>query len=114
MVRSIEGQGLAQDEEAALVRGARPCRRRGRRRPSTPKKGRPVEPGLAGTAPGKVVIMIEPVSVCHQVSTIGQRPPPICVIPDPGLGVDRLADGAEEAQAADRSLFAGPLVPPSA
>ncbi len=25
------------------------------------------------TAPGSVVIMIAPVSVCHQVSTIGQR-----------------------------------------
>ena len=27
--------------------------------------------------PGSGVIMIAPVSVCHQVSTIGQRPPPI-------------------------------------
>ena len=27
-------------------------------------------------APGSVVIMIAPVSVCHQVSTTGQRPPP--------------------------------------
>ena len=28
--------------------------------------------------PGSGVIMIAPVSVCHQVSTIGQRPPPMC------------------------------------
>ena len=28
-------------------------------------------------SPGSGVIMIAPVSVCHQVSTIGQRPPPI-------------------------------------
>ena len=27
--------------------------------------------------PGRGVIMIIPVSVCHQVSTIGQRPPPM-------------------------------------
>jgi hypothetical protein len=27
--------------------------------------------------PGSVVIMIPPVSVCHHVSTIGQRSPPI-------------------------------------
>src|SRR5262245_34683747 len=44
---------------------------------STPKKGRVALPGLVGIAPGKGVIMIAPVSVCHQVSTTGQRPPPI-------------------------------------
>ena len=35
------------------------------------------EPGLAGTTPGSGEIMMLPVSVCHQVSTIGQRSPPI-------------------------------------
>ena len=35
------------------------------------------EPGLVAVMPGSGVIMIAPVSVCHQVSTIGQRPPPI-------------------------------------
>src|SRR5262245_25293400 len=34
-------------------------------------------PGFVGTAPGSGEIMIAPVSVCHHVSTIGQRPPPI-------------------------------------
>src|SRR5580765_8259023 len=43
---------------------------------STPKKGSVALPGLVGIAPGNGVIMIAPVSVCHQVSTIGQRPPP--------------------------------------
>ena len=33
--------------------------------------------GLVGTAPGKGAIMMAPVSVCHQVSTIGQRLPPM-------------------------------------
>src|SRR6185295_13348947 len=40
---------------------------------STPKNGRPVDPGLVRCAPGRVVIMIAPVSVCHHVSTMGQR-----------------------------------------
>ena len=40
-------------------------------------KRRVAEPGLVGTAPGSGEIMIAPVSVCHQVSTIGQRSPPI-------------------------------------
>src|ERR1700736_3032135 len=43
---------------------------------STPKNGSVALPGFVGIAPGNGVIMIAPVSVCHQVSTIGQRPPP--------------------------------------
>ena len=35
------------------------------------------EPGLVSVIPGSGVIMIAPVSVCHHVSTIGQRSPPI-------------------------------------
>ena len=38
--------------------------------------GTVAEPGLAFTAPGKGEIMMPPVSVCHQVSTMGQRPSP--------------------------------------
>src|SRR5688500_3334960 len=44
---------------------------------STPKNGSVAVPGLVGVTPGSGVIMIAPVSVCHHVSTIGQRPPPI-------------------------------------
>ena len=36
-------------------------------------------PGLVGVAPGSGLIMIPPVSVCHQVSTMGQRSPPTTV-----------------------------------
>src|ERR1035438_6522426 len=43
-----------------------------------PKKGRVAVPGLVGVAPGSGVIMMPPVSVCHQVSTIGHRLPPMC------------------------------------
>src|SRR5215471_13395295 len=38
-----------------------------------PGSGRVQEPGFAGVAPGIGLTIIEPVSVCHQVSTIGQR-----------------------------------------
>src|ERR1700722_6001624 len=40
---------------------------------TTPKKGLVAEPGFVAIAPGIGVIMMPPVSVCHQVSTIGQR-----------------------------------------
>ena len=42
-----------------------------------PGSGRVAEPGLVSVMPGSGVIMMWPVSVCHQVSTIGQRSPPI-------------------------------------
>ena len=42
-------------------------------RAATPGSGSVAEPGLVGVAPGSGEIMIEPVSVCHQVSTMGQR-----------------------------------------
>ncbi len=44
---------------------------------SIPGSGSVQEPGLVGVTPGSGAIMMAPVSVCHQVSTIGQRPPPI-------------------------------------
>ncbi len=42
----------------------------------TPKNGRVAEPGFKGVAPGSGVIRMPPVSVCHQVSTIGTRASP--------------------------------------
>ncbi len=46
--------------------------------------------------------MIMPVSVCHHVSTIGQRSRPMfCVVPDPRFGIDRLADRAEQTERAE-------------
>ena len=44
---------------------------------TTPGIGRVAEPGLVATAPGIGAIMMCPVSVCHQVSTMGQRLPPM-------------------------------------
>ena len=43
-----------------------------------PGNGNVAEPGLVVVAPGNGLIMMPPVSVCHQVSTIGQRLPPMC------------------------------------
>src|SRR3546814_15405428 len=42
----------------------------------TPKNGLVADPGLVGIAPGSGEIMMPPVSVCHQVSTIGSLPLP--------------------------------------
>src|SRR5256885_17263805 len=44
---------------------------------SIPGNGRVADPGFVVVMPGSGVIRIIPVSVCHHVSTIGQRPPPI-------------------------------------
>src|SRR5256885_5827991 len=44
---------------------------------SIPGNGLVADPGLVVVMPGSGVIMMLPVSVCHQVSTIGQRSPPI-------------------------------------
>ncbi len=43
-----------------------------------PGKARVAEPGLVTVTPGSGVMRIAPVSVCHQVSTIGQLEPPMC------------------------------------
>ncbi len=42
-----------------------------------PGRGCVQEPGLVVVTPGSGAIRMEPVSVCHQVSTIGQRSAPI-------------------------------------
>ncbi len=42
-----------------------------------PGSGLVQEPGLVGVTPGMGAIMMEPVSVCHQVSTMGQRSLPM-------------------------------------
>ena len=42
-----------------------------------PGSGKVAEPGFVTVTPGNGVIIIPPVSVCHQVSMIGQREPPM-------------------------------------
>src|SRR5882724_5498705 len=76
MVRSIPGQGFLMTRyppppagtglpSSVTISG------------TTPGNGRVAEPGLVAIAPGNGEIMMCPVSVCHQVSTIGQRLWPI-------------------------------------
>ena len=43
-----------------------------------PGSGSVALPGFSVVTPGSGLIMIAPVSVCHHVSTIGQRSPPMC------------------------------------
>src|ERR1700722_1876145 len=42
-----------------------------------PGNGLVALPGIVVVTPGSGVIMMLPVSVCHHVSTTGQRPPPM-------------------------------------
>jgi hypothetical protein len=42
-----------------------------------PGKGFVADPGFSVVTPGSGVIMMAPVSVCHHVSTTGQRSPPM-------------------------------------
>src|SRR5271169_2406688 len=44
---------------------------------ATPGNGRVADPGLVAIAPGTGAIIMLPVSVCHHVSVMGQRFPPI-------------------------------------
>src|ERR1700753_1793469 len=76
MVRAMEGQGLLITSNPPLPAGT--CSPSGLTMAgSIPGNGRVAEPGRVGTAPGRGATMMAPVSVCHQVSTIGQRPLPI-------------------------------------
>ena len=43
-----------------------------------PGSGNVALPGLRVVTPGSGLIMMAPVSVCHHVSTTGQRSPPMC------------------------------------
>src|ERR1700722_95441 len=72
MVRSIEGHGFS-ITKYPVSPGATDSPFIFTTRAATPGSGSVAEPGFAGVAPGKTEIMIAPVSVCHQVSTIGHR-----------------------------------------
>ncbi len=106
MVRSIPGQGCLSTRN--------PPEPSGTGLPSmvtisgtTPGKGRVAEPGLVAIAPGIGLSMMCPVSVCHQVSTIGTAVvADDFAIPHPRLGIDRLADRAQQAQAVELVFLA--------
>ena len=71
------GPGLGDHQPAALPRRHRLARVESTIAGTMPGSGLVQLPGLVAMAPGSGLIMMPPVSVCHQVSTIGQRSPPI-------------------------------------
>ena len=76
-----------------------------------PGNGRVADPGFSVVTPGSGVIMIAPVSVCHHVSTTGQRSPPMFWwyhIHASGL-IGSPTDPSSRSD--DRSCFAGQSVP---
>jgi hypothetical protein len=77
IVRSIDGQGFVSTRypPASAPRTGWPSS--STMSANTPGRGCVQEPGLVAVTAGTGEIMIIPVSVCHQVSTIGQRPPPM-------------------------------------
>src|SRR5579883_345494 len=75
MVRSIDGQGRVRARKPPPVGIERPCV--SSRSAEYPGSGIVALPGVVSVTPGSGEITIAPVSVCHQVSTIGHRPPPI-------------------------------------
>src|SRR5580658_9638433 len=76
MVRSIDGQGFRITRYPPEP-GGTGLPSRVTTSTLIPGKGRVQEPGFVGVAPGSGLIMIAPVSVCHQVSIIGQRSCPM-------------------------------------
>src|SRR3979411_3136682 len=75
MVRIIDGQGRLMTRMPPFPLPPE-CPGSSTMSAKTPGSGSVAEPGLVGVAPGSGEIMCPPVSVCHHVSTIGQRPPP--------------------------------------
>src|SRR5258706_13717029 len=78
MVRIIEGQGFLMTRMPPLPFSTS-CPVSSTIAAMMPGNGSVQDPGLSGVAPGSGEIMCPPVSVCHQVSTIGQGPPPTTV-----------------------------------
>src|SRR5947207_14149527 len=75
MVRSIAGQGLVRTKNPLPTFTGVPLSSSTAH--ETPGSGRVAEAGFASVAPGSGEIIIAPVSVCHHVSTMGQRSFPI-------------------------------------
>src|SRR5690349_3772078 len=77
MVRNIDGQGLVMTRSPPLPGSVTGLPDSSTTSATTPGSGCVQEPGLVAMAPGTGDIMIMPVSVCHQVSTIGSFSLPI-------------------------------------
>ena len=78
MPRSIDGHGRVSTRYPPPGIADRRAARRRRCRRRCPGAGTSRSPASAWWRPGSGLIMMAPVSVCHHVSTIGQRSPPMC------------------------------------
>src|SRR3954462_7465635 len=78
---------------------------------SMPGNGSVAEPGFDVVRPGSGVIMIAPVSVCHHVSTTGQRSPPISFQYQPHASGLIGSPTDPSSRSDDRSCLAGSSVP---
>src|SRR2546427_731236 len=76
MVRSIEGHGRVSTRYPPAP-GPTGLPAASTTSAAMPGNGRVAEPGLVAVMPGNGVMRMQPVSVCHHVSTMGQRPRPI-------------------------------------
>src|SRR5947209_899016 len=78
MVRNMEGQGLFRYRYPAAVPGSMSFSSSSTMEAEMPGKGTVAEPGTVVVMPGNGEMRMEPVSVCHQVSTMGHRSCPMC------------------------------------
>src|SRR5580700_6240579 len=78
---------------------------------SIPGSGRVHEPGLVAVTPGTGEMRIAPVSVCHQVSTIGQRPAPMTRLYQIQASGLMGSPTLPSSRSRDRSYFAGSSSP---
>src|SRR3954452_12673758 len=76
-----------------------------------PGNGNVAEPGFSVVAPGNGLIMMAPVSVCHHVSTTGQRPPPMCVWYQTQASGLMGSPTLPSTRSEERSCFSGSCVP---
>src|SRR4051794_27374909 len=76
-----------------------------------PGSGNVADPGFSVVAPGSGLIMMAPVSVCHHVSTTGQRPPPMWVWYQTQASGLMGSPTEPSNRNDDRSCFSGSCVP---
>src|SRR6266540_6675091 len=76
MVRAMAGHGCFSTRYPPPPRGTE-CPSSSTTSASIPGNGNVADPGFSGMTPGRGVMRMHPVSVCHHVSTMGHRPPPM-------------------------------------
>src|SRR3954453_21355338 len=109
MPRSIEGHGRVSGREPPPLATGLPAS--STTSAPMPGNGNVADPGFSVVAPGSGLIMMAPVSVCHHVSTTGQRPPPMCVWYQTQASGLIGSPPEPRRRSDDRSCFSGSCVP---